>query len=98
VRADQFFDDDLSRPVQLRPRLGWENGPGHHWKGNRMLVCRTTVPEFRAFVKLPVGRRANMPANVEHAIRRVERFDPRLAKLFRVAIKHASKPASSSHT
>lgn len=84
----QFFVDDWSRPVQLRPVLKSEGLPGREvQRGEWVLVARNVVPELRAFVKLPPHLRKNNGRAIAAAIRKVERVHPPYAEIFRRAIR-----------
>ena len=79
----QYFVDDPTRRVQLRPVLKHEQRPGRLFgPSDRWLVYRGEPP-LRAFVKMKPGYRDNTPRNVEYAIRQVEKFMIELGEYFR---------------
>jgi hypothetical protein len=84
----QFLDSDAKRHVQLRPILDHEKHPGRSYgPSDLMLVCRGFGPrEFRAFVRMRPGDRANTPRNVAYAVQQIEGLSPGIGAFFRAAL------------
>jgi hypothetical protein len=81
----EFLEQDPTRPVQLRPILASERRPGRFFGPSDRMLVYCGEYEFRAFVRLKPGQRANTPQNVKRAIAQVERIDPTAARAFRRA-------------
>lgn len=86
----QFFVNDPNRPVQIRPVLASEVLPGREGKREWVLVALNVRPELRALVKLPAHLRKNDARGVEAAIRKLGRFHPGYAEIFRRASRLTS--------
>mgnify|MGYP001767011348 CR=1 FL=1 len=84
----EFLSPDPRRRARLRPLLSsevrpWQEiGPAH-----RLLVCTHPDAPVYVLVRLPPSRRADTPANVDYAIGRLKKRDPRGAEIFRRALK-----------
>ncbi|WP_416357659.1 hypothetical protein ACLNGM_06370 [Aureimonas phyllosphaerae] len=84
----QYFEDDPSRPVQLRPRLKADFSPYRQkaLKGEMVLATRGVSPRINAFVRPPRGMRVNTVEAVEWCVSQLERNQPAYGKIFRALI------------
>ena len=88
----QFLDQSRLYEPQIRPLLASERTPrsvGSEGPGVMLLII-PGPPELRAVVRLSYPYRANRRSNCLRALEQVEKFDPRVGQLFRVAMAAGS--------